>query len=317
MRSSTKGARVGWLLFLSFSLACVLTKLHLETIDMPNRAAQQELHAAILRHEAPAPYQYRILQPVMVDLISRLLGLPGNPRAFVIAYALIRLLCIWATCIAFYLFLASHLNAAGAALGVAMLAALIPFTYQRYYYQPSSIMELACFAIGLLCIARGGWLWLTVIVVVGALNRETMVFLPVLWVLWWWPPSLRRDWGAVVALAGGGAVFLLLRALWPTTANLSADWQGYVHHNLADARGSVDVALMTLPWLAWGFCPHSGPAARFRRLMLFYVLWTPFHFLFARWAEVRYFLPPLLVAIPGLLMSVVPEAMRRDANPVE
>jgi len=49
-------------------------------------------------------------------------------------------------------------------------------------------------------------------------------------------------------------------------------------------------------------------------LVLFYVLWTPFHFLFAQWAEVRYFLPPLLVAIPGLLISVVPEAVRHDAN---
>lgn len=71
---------------------------------------------------------------------------------------------------------------------------------------------------------------------------------------------------------------------------------------------------MTLPWVACTFCSHSGTEARFRRLVLFYVLWMPFHFFFARWSEVRYFLPPLLIGIPGLLMSVFPEAVLHDAN---
>jgi hypothetical protein len=65
-----------------------------------------------------------------------------------------------------------------AMVGVTFTAGMTVLTLAYFTYQPWSILEVAFFALGFLLAYRRQWVWLTVIVVLASLNRETGVFLP-------------------------------------------------------------------------------------------------------------------------------------------
>jgi hypothetical protein len=79
--------------------------------------------------------------------------------------------------------------------------------------------------------------------------------------------------------------------------------------NLTNVGGSLDVFLMTVPWMMWLCFRRNGVPAAFSRLALFNVAWIPLYFFAARWSEVRYFVPTLLTCLPGLLAVLLPDTL--------
>ena len=304
------------LIIATLALAAVVAKLHISLIDLPNVDRQVELHNQIVSHQAPAPYQFRVLQPVLVEGVLRVTGLGHSRHGFIVAYALIRMACVLGMMLFFFRFLRRYFTQVASLLGVAIVVALIPFTYRYYYYQPSSIAELALFAAALYYIAARKPVQTILIVLVGTLNRETMVFVPFLWFLWWMPKLGRGDFAIVIACVSVWAgIFVGLRHFWPAKSNL-LDVMTCIDLNLHNLQGALDVALMTVPWAAWIFFSRKrvpGPLVRIAALSL---VWLPLHFATALWWEVRFYLSSLLTLVPGLLATLLPDDMEDSAKRV-
>lgn len=310
------GRRERWLMLsLAFVLSLILANIHVYTIDRPHVDGQRVSHQQIADHVSPAPYQYRVLQPMLVELGLRALGFPPGDREFLALYAAIRVLCTWVLFVSFFAFLRRWFPPDRSALGTMIVAVLIPFTYRKYGFQPSSIMELACFALALNLIAGRRGFWLTLVTLVGTLNRETMIFVPFLYLLWWWPRLEKTDYVNIAAgVAAWAAPFFVTRALWPTLTNLTLVGPS-ISHNITDMLGNVDVALMIVPWVTISLFARYRAPSPFRRTLWFYAAWVPVHFVFSLWDEVRYYLPPLLLTVPGMLSALFPDETPYAAVP--
>jgi hypothetical protein len=78
-----------------------------------------------------------------------------------------------------YVWFRQFFTARQSLLGVSFISGVTVLTLAYFTYQPWSILEVAFFALGFLLAARGQWGWVTCVVVLASLNRETGVFLPV------------------------------------------------------------------------------------------------------------------------------------------
>jgi len=238
---------VGWFAILSV----VGTLIHIDLIDKPNYTKQYELHYEIVTHSAPAPYQYRILQPALVETVLDASRAEFATRTFKLlflgSYAGIRFLSILTTLAAGFLSLRLICSEATAVLVTTALAAFLPFTYRYYYYQPTSVMEMAFFGLGLLAVLTRTPSALLPLVAVGTLNRETMCFIPFVYFLYWLPKLRRMEWvWLIMSAIAWISVFGGLRMLWPATGNL-LDVSKAISTNLTLSRGSLDVLVILSP----------------------------------------------------------------------
>jgi len=212
-------------------------------------------------------------------------------------------LSILAALLALYFALSPAWGGRTATLAATALAAFLPFTYRYYYYQPSSVLEMACVALGLLALFRRGAWALLPLALLGGLNSETMIFLPLAYLLFWLPELRRREWAWLAAAALAWlAVFAGLRLLWPVDAEL-LDIGRYVRQNLTWSRGTLDLAVILSPLLLVAFRMRRIPEP-FLRLVLISLPWLLLHFLGSEWREIRYYLPLLIWLLPALLAAL-------------
>ncbi len=303
------------LLVLFAVLAVVGTRMHVDWIDTPNVGGQHTIHQQIVTHTAPAPYQYRILQPLFVDTVLKLsscdYGTWGYFFLFRGAYASVRFFSILITLTAVFLALRMICTRGAAAWGATLLAAILPFTYRYYYYQPTSVLEMAFFALGLLATLKRKPLALLPLVALGTLNRETMCFIPLLYFMYWLPDLKREEYkwlGAsafIYVLIMGG-----LRVLWPASKSL-LDVPYYVSENLTLSRGNLDLLVLLSPFIVLLFRVKRMPAS-FWRLAVCSIPWLVLHFLTSQWYEIRYYMPMFVWLLPCLAYVLVPEDMLRE-----
>tara|TARA_B100000809_G_scaffold258171_1_gene300949 strand:+ start:1353 stop:2360 length:1008 start_codon:yes stop_codon:yes gene_type:complete len=291
-------------------LAAIGTRMHLDAIDLPKFKDQQRLHHAIVTHTAPAPYQFRVLQPIVVEITIRLSGTEPGTKMYKILflgiYAAIRFLSIFATFLAVFLALRLAWPDRTAALASTALAAFIPFTYRYYYYQPTSVLEMAFFGLGLLATLSRRPAGLLPLVLLGTLNRETMCFIPYAYALYWLPQIRRSEctW-LLLSAAAWVLVFLGLRLIWPTTENL-LDILKYLSRNLSVSVGNMDLLLMLSPAFLLLLGARRIPAP-YWRLASCCVPWLLLHFFTSMWHEIRYYMPALIWLMPGLVLVISSE----------
>jgi hypothetical protein len=298
-------------IFVSLVLSACFAKMHVDVIDRQYLFDEIVLHGQIVRHNAPAPYQYRVLQPLVVDSIVKDIPKHWYRKAFVFCYSWIRFASLSAMMVCLFLALRSRFPHWKAFGGMLLLSAFIPFTFHNYYFQPSSIFEYAVFAIALLATVKQRIAWLYPLVLFGTLNRETTVFVPVIYVLWHFPTLRKMDYFRLLPVFGVWAiVFVGLRLLIPAPVDL-LDIKGYVSMNLTSYYDDLDVLLILLvcflPFVRWPHLPGE-----YRRLLFFNVLWIPLHFLAAQWWEIRYFIPSIMISLPAILCSLEASTSKPD-----
>lgn len=165
--------RLAVLAFL-FPLAALLCQLQYETSRRPGVQPSLELY---LRSELPAVFTGRILPRTAILALQEASGGRLSPQH---ANALLQLVSIWAG-----LFLTFELAGAYVApvpaLGAAFLAALFTIwgfvQTAGYYTYPYDFPALLFSAAGLLAIARRRRAWLFLVVLLGSMNKETIVWL--------------------------------------------------------------------------------------------------------------------------------------------
>ena len=178
------------------------------TLETPLASLQQpafdlaEWHARVISGDAPAPLQYRILTPFLAEGLNRL-GL-----SVALSYDLIRWVALLAILCLFHLYLRRWFGSALSALGVLLLAGVLPLTYfpQFQYLDP---IEILVFLGGLYAIREGKDRLLVAIVLVGTLNKESTILLAFAWAVVRWR---RLSWSRFAVV--GGMVVLAWLAPW-------------------------------------------------------------------------------------------------------
>jgi len=123
-----------------------------------------------------APGKYRVLVPFFNTYLSRFTGLTP-----MLVWHVTRLLWFFAAYCVMHVYLRTWFTAERALTGVALVAATLPLTFTNSWPHPDHAAELALFPLAALAIARHKDAWFAIVLPVAALNRETSVFLVLLY----------------------------------------------------------------------------------------------------------------------------------------
>ena len=167
----------GWclLLYVTFTITTGFADVHM-------RAHTGNVYnvyiPAVVAGTENAPGRYRVLAPFLIDGLARATGASLETTWYVT-----RLVWIFAAYGVFHLYLRTWFAPAAAMAGVSIVAATLPLTFTNSWPHPDSMPELALFTLGALAVARRSDVLFAVALALAALNRETSVFLVLLYIV--------------------------------------------------------------------------------------------------------------------------------------
>lgn len=317
----TKPVRIAWppletLLFAG--LALMLTFLHALDVELRDDYVQPraQRHAEILDHTGKDPYVYRLLAPELAEAGRQLLGGAGVARdvAPEKSYLALHFAATLAGLLLFRRVLDAFVPQPWGLAGTLLFAALHPASYRYFWFQPDSPIDLALWLLAAWLAVRGkSGLWLIPLTAVGVLNRETVIFAPLIYgaLAWDRVPRRRVKIECSAALITWAAVYLGLR-LWIGPKERVVSVTTLMHENLGDPSawlyaGVFFGLLWILPVLRWR---RASPALK--RLTLVLIPSFLPNLVLGRVREVRLFLPLSLCLIPHLL-----EELRARTTPTD
>ncbi len=277
--------------------------LHWQAVDRPWLQYQADEHTSIIAGSFYSPDQYRILTYALAEALVRL-HLPIHS-----AHEVWRVIFTSASLYVFYRYLRGWFPPLASLLGLFMLAAAIPLTYVYYMMQVSDPFNMLVFFLAFWAMRQGRDAWLLPLVVVGMLNRESPIMLPVFYaaVRVGRPPRTWLPWAAVLA-AAAVAVYLGLRLVYgPKPPCCSTDPIAHLVTNFTDWRAYVDaLGVLNLAlwggWLGWRRCPPF-----LRRASLIVPVFLVPYLMYGTVREARYYLPVLAILIPMALFYLLGE----------
>jgi hypothetical protein len=300
---------------LYLALAIMLTQVHAYEINFgPKQELREARHDRIIEGRGEAPWAHRLLTPYLAEALARPLEPAlGHRLAREGAYLSLQCAAIFCFLVFFHAFLQAWLDSGWALAGTLFAAALHPVTFRFYWFQPDSAVDLAVWAAAAwLTVARRD-VWLAPLTAIGALNRETAVFVAVIFLALRWGDSprshtIKRFLGLLLAWL---IPFLALHAAvgmrpWAVNlhdlvrSNLQPSWLLYAVAFLAP--------LLLLPWIGWSRRP---PELR-RLAVALLVTYLPLQLVFGRIREVRLFLPLAIPLIPLVLLALRDSANERS-----
>ena len=198
-----------WLVITGLGLT--LAGLYFASIDLRDPSFSFGLHERIIAGDSGSPYRYRVLVPLLLEAGTRafaaVLAEPRE-RAFMHASAVYDCVGLVAQLLALYALMRQWFSPRQALVGVAFTSGVTLATFAYFTYQPWSILEVTFFSLGFLSAYHGRWLLVLLWVLLGSLNRETGVFLPLALLLATIETDRWLDLKAVRAAFAGSATRL-------------------------------------------------------------------------------------------------------------
>jgi hypothetical protein len=172
----------------SFALAAIFVAASAVTaldysffVGDPTLVARRQIHQGVLARTATAPDRYRLLAPLVVEGPMQVLRQWMPPDlAFDRVYAVFYLAAMTALLWSQFAYLRVWFTDEQALIGVLLLASTLRITIRQHDYAPFSYLEPTFFAVGLLLMLNDRRVWLGLLVAVASLNRETGIFLALL-----------------------------------------------------------------------------------------------------------------------------------------
>jgi len=262
---------------------------------------------AVVAGTESAPAKYRVLAPFLDDSLARMTN--ASPKT---VWYFSRLVWIFLAFALTHLYLRTWFPPGAAAGGVTLVAATLPLTFTNSWSHPDHIPELALFMLGAMAIARNSDRLFAVALAAAALNRETSVFLVLLYVAAE-PLSRRRLGRAALFAFEWFVIYAGLRFArgiehydyWQAARNLSdlgiplpADLYD-PYYRLYAYFGIVLFGPML--YLALG--PGRRPGFPGRALLVVPVV-TIVAFCFSNIIEARIFTPVYALVLPGVMFGL-------------
>ena len=136
-------------------------------------------HDLLLQFDYTNNEQSRLLQFYIPELFHRL-----SPLTIEYCYMLQRLLFVFLVFVFFHAYLRRWFDARVSFCGVLLLVAITPLAYYTNDLQESAPLLLLTFLLGLWTIRENREILMTVVLLVGGINNETMLILPLVYVLY-------------------------------------------------------------------------------------------------------------------------------------
>ncbi len=255
---------------------------------------------------APPPARYRVLVPFALTLLARQTGWSMKS----IWYAT-RLLGFWIALVVFHVYLRTWFDVPAAILGTFVVAATLPLTFTNSWGHPDDVAELVLFTAACLAAARDWTVGFGVLLTLAALNRETSVFLVLLYAMC--APLTRQrviDTGAFAALwavvyAGlrverGLQTYdpFQIRENWAFLKLLPPAYDPY-YRRYAYFGLAIFGPIVAIAASAWGAAPRFMKASLVLVPLVIAVCFT-----FSSIIETRIFTPLFPLAVPPFLIGV-------------
>src|SRR5262245_9739100 len=175
--------------------------------------ARREIHRAILAGTARDPDRYRWLAAAIVEPPTRLLApLMSYDAAFDRVSTVFYFAAITAMLWSLYAWLRWWFSDEAALIAALIAACAIRITMRQHDYAPYSFLEPTFVAMTLLAILRRQHVWLGALVAAASFNRETAVFLVLLYLVT--SDGSRQAWARTIAYGSiWAAIFLGVRAI--------------------------------------------------------------------------------------------------------
>lgn len=286
----------------------VLLALHHARVSWPLCAEYcTGAHNAILDGTIGSPIVYRVFSPTLVNL---LIGGARDVATVSRAYIAIHFVAFPLMAIAMLAWFRRWLSEAWALVGVVFVGALTYVLLLAWATGLYNAVEIVVLCPALLLIAqRRGFPVLCALTVIGTLNRETAVLIPLAYAAFNLP-DWRRDWRrASFLLALWGVVFVGLRLVigWrPDDTPVVTAWAINTGREMGN-WWTVDAALNNLPflplWLGAILNIRRVPAS-LQRLAVVALVYAGLFLVFALWREVRLLLPLVVLLTPIALWEV-------------
>jgi hypothetical protein len=289
------------------------------------KVQQAKVHEEMLQGAAGNPWQYRILADVMIEPLIRFLRARGYPNAEMVGFIVFRFMQILFALVAAGLYYRRlGLSAAGALLGLSILTWSMSLSLYNSDLSFNVFFDVAFYLIAAMLISNGQLVWIVVLMLPAALNRETSILIPVMLACYYLfeRPSrsnLRPVW---IAAAAGvllyGLIFAILRVHYGPQQFLTADgyYPGFrlllVNLTRLVTWEQLLVTLGIVPLLAILAYTKWPYALR----IFFWVVvpvWVVIHFTAALVAETRLLLvPQALIFIPGAVFGLMSSERSQD-----
>jgi hypothetical protein len=286
-------------------------------VIQPNVAAREALVERVLAGSADAPYQYRVLHPLLGHAIEALLPAAlGGEWRHGLAYGALCLGCFAGIYGFFHAWLRTLFSPAPALLGVALLALPLPLAVSGYFVE-GDFLTLLAFILGLRLMASGADAWLPLVVAVGTLNREQTVYLAVFYAAQLAARGCLGRRGKQAILLACVAAFLLVYLGVRSWYGPHANPYG-IAFNVAHNTSPRTLREAVIPlWLSVVAGPATLAALSFRSTTRFFRLaflalvpYAVLFFLNGILIELAKFLPAFLVLIPMAVQTLTGERPR-------
>ncbi len=266
------------------------------------RQMRLDVHRGILEQTATAPDRYRVLVPWIVEPVIRLLArVTTYNTAFEAAYGIFYLLGFAWLLWTLFAYLRIWFTEPQALVGALAAASTLRLTMQEY--TPFSVLEPGFFALALILSYRQRRWWLGLVVLLASLNRETAVFLPLLYAVT--SPLTKKNVVTAIALFATWAVVFVGVRLVPGDAyrywTLDTIWSWNRNPEHLTLAAQNVVLLLGAFWLfaALGF-RRSPPFVQRSAVVMVPYLATLL--VWGAWSEVR-LLTPLYPILFSLALS--------------
>lgn len=292
--------------------ALVLLLAVLAAVGWSNTLHEQRLvgwQKSMIEGTASAPDQYRVLTPWLTDSIFRCTAPQTIDEALQTlrhVYLAVHALAFAITGFCFMAFCRRWLALPEALLGFALLMAICAVANLRGQIQVTDPLNLMFVIVGLWAIQQERIGLLFVAMVLGALNRESVLVLAGYYLLMQWPGPRRRVLTTTVLLAvAWGVTYGALRVVYGHRAySVDVVMLGY---NLAGFwHWAPPLLLLGPPALAAFQRPLDRWPGPLRRASLIIPPYLLLHLVVARLEEVRLFVPLLPVLIPLAVLGLTP-----------
>ncbi len=317
-------------------LSAILVFEYWQRIEAPNEERRYILHNAILNGEAPYQYRYRILIPIAADTLAHVIQhfeLANNPskgsehysrRAFNTAYVILNWIAFAGFLAFLYLIIRQWWEPVYGLFGIVFSTVIIFLTFRDHYFHPWSFWEAMLIVFGMWLVLQKRYWLLLPLMIVGALVRETSVYLPLGFLIYAFPtpPTLRSlRTGKILRFAVGGlllwvvayAIVHLVVGYRPSTFFVATAIAG----NFRNATYAAGINFLVIGPIFVFICKGIFRSNRF--LQSFALALVPYMMLLGvigYWWEVRYWLPALPVLVNCLLVGafgmVNPSAVNQE-----
>jgi hypothetical protein len=281
-------------------------------------------HGRLLAFQGMNNEQSRLLQFYIPEAFRRIFGL-----SVLHAYILQRWLFVFLALLCFHAFLRKWFDARLAFAGVMSLAAIMPLSYFNDLQESSALLMLT-FLLGLWAIREHRTGWYTLILTVGSINNETMLFLPSVYFFYGFNGLQWKRLGrlTLTTLVTSLPAFLIVGAIRYLTRDrphLGGAW------HLPDNVGGILREIQSMPLDYWirsylyilfifgafwvlAFLKYARKPLFLRRAALMIPLFILGHFLTARIHEVRQMVPLSFIILPMAFFYLFPEDQDFEAN---